>query len=49
MPTYVAFLQAINLGGYQDGMVDPLGAAKLLGVGTNRNLNVVTTIAAKWC
>ena len=35
--------------GYQDGMVDPLGAAKLLGVGTNRNLNVVTTIAAKWC
>ena len=35
--------------GYQDGTVDPLGAAKLLGVATNRNLNVVTTLAAKWC
>lgn len=35
--------------GYQDGVVDPLGATKLLGIGTNRNLTVVTTIAAKWC
>lgn len=35
--------------GYQDGVVDPLGAAKLLGVATNRNLNVVTTLAQKWC
>ncbi len=35
--------------GYQDGTVDPLGAAKLLGVATNRNLNVITTLAAKWC
>jgi uncharacterized protein (DUF1697 family) len=34
---------------YQAGSVDPLGAAKLLGVATNRNLNVVTTLAAKWC
>lgn len=35
--------------GYQDGDVDPLRAAKLLGGGTNRNLNVITTLAAKWC
>jgi len=35
--------------GYQAGTVDPLGAAKLLGVATNRNLNVITAIAAKWC
>ncbi|MEV4686938.1 DUF1697 domain-containing protein [Microbacterium sp. LWH3-1.2] len=35
--------------GYQAGNVDPLGAAKLLGVATNRNLNVITTLAAKWC
>lgn len=35
--------------GYQNGRVDPLGAAKLLGVGTNRNLTVVTALAAKWC
>jgi len=35
--------------GYQDGAVDPLGAAKLLGVATNRNLNVITAITAKWC
>lgn len=35
--------------GYQDGDVDPLRAAKLLGVGTNRNLNVITTLAGKWC
>lgn len=35
--------------GYQAGGVDPLGAAKLLGVGTNRNRNVITAIAAKWC
>lgn len=35
--------------GYEAGNVDPLGAAKLLGVATNRNLTVVTAIAAKWC
>lgn len=35
--------------GYQGGQVDPLGAAPLLGVATNRNVNVVTAIAAKWC
>ncbi|WP_426323135.1 DUF1697 domain-containing protein [Microbacterium sp. E-13] len=35
--------------GYQAGSVDPLGAAKLLGVATNRNLAVVTAIADKWC
>lgn len=34
--------------GYQPGAVDPLGAAKLLGVATNRNLNQITAIAAKW-
>ena len=34
---------------YQAGSVDPLGAAKLLGVATNRNLNVVSTLASKWC
>lgn len=35
--------------GYQDGVVDPLNAAKLLGIATNRNANVITTLAAKWC
>jgi hypothetical protein len=35
--------------GYRDGTVDPLGAAKLLGVATNRNLGVVTTLAERWC
>lgn len=35
--------------GYEAGTVDPLGAAKLLGVATNRNLNVVRTLAQKWC
>ncbi len=35
--------------GYEAGSVDPLRAAKLLGVATNRNLNVVTTLARKWC
>ncbi|KAA9089410.1 DUF1697 domain-containing protein [Microbacterium radiodurans] len=35
--------------GYQDGVVDPLGAARLLGVATNRNLTVVRTLAEKWC
>ena len=35
--------------GYQAGQVDPLRAAKLLGVTTNRNANVVRTLAAKWC
>lgn len=35
--------------GYMDGQVDPLRAAKLLGVGTNRNVNVIRALAAKWC
>lgn len=35
--------------GYEDGVVDPLGAAKLLGVATTRNLNVVAALAQKWC
>lgn len=35
--------------GYQAGQVDPLGAAKLLGVSTSRNAVVVSTLAAKWC
>ncbi len=35
--------------GYQQGKVDPLNAAKLLGAATNRNVNVVRTLAAKWC
>ncbi|MBZ4487393.1 DUF1697 domain-containing protein [Microbacterium sp. cx-55] len=35
--------------GYADGTVDPLRAAKLLGVATNRNLNVVSGLAERWC
>lgn len=35
--------------GYQAGQVDPLNAAKLLGVATSRNANVVAAIAEKWC
>ena len=35
--------------GYRDGVVDPLGAAKLLGDATNRNLAVLTTLAERWC
>lgn len=35
--------------GYQDGTVDPLRATKLLGVATNRNLSVVTSLAERWC
>lgn len=35
--------------GYQAGSVDPLGAGKLLGVATNRNANVIMTLAEKWC
>jgi uncharacterized protein (DUF1697 family) len=35
--------------GYQDGTVDPLRAAKHLGIATNRNLAVVTTLAERWC
>ncbi|TQJ30546.1 DUF1697 domain-containing protein [Microbacterium sp. SLBN-146] len=35
--------------GYQDGVVDPLRAAKLLGVATNRNATVIAALAAKWC
>ncbi len=36
--------------GYKAGSVDPWGVEKALGVvATNRNLNVVTTLAQKWC
>jgi uncharacterized protein (DUF1697 family) len=35
--------------GYEDGTVDPLRAAKLLGVATNRNLSVVSGLAERWC
>jgi uncharacterized protein (DUF1697 family) len=36
--------------GYQAGNVDPWGVEKALGVvATNRNLNVVTALADRWC
>ncbi|WP_109209797.1 MULTISPECIES: DUF1697 domain-containing protein [Microbacterium] len=35
--------------GYQAGSVDPLNAARLLGVATNRNRTVIAAIADKWC
>lgn len=35
--------------GYQAGSVDPLGAAKLLGIATNRNVNVINALAERWC
>jgi uncharacterized protein (DUF1697 family) len=35
--------------GYVNGSVDPFKVEKLLGVATNRNFNVVTTLARKWC
>lgn len=36
--------------GYQAGKVDPWGVEKTLGVvATNRNYNVVTTLARRWC
>ncbi len=36
--------------GYRAGNVDPWGVEKALGVvATNRNFNVVTTLARKWC
>lgn len=35
--------------GYQPGTVDPFRIEKLLGVATNRNANVITTLAQKWC
>lgn len=35
--------------GYEAGGVDPLRVEKLLGVATNRNYNVITTLARKWC
>ena len=33
---------------YEDGVVDPLGAAKHLGVGTNRNATVIAKLASLW-
>lgn len=35
--------------GHRPGVVDPLGAAKLLGPATSRNAGVIRAIAAKWC
>ncbi|UUZ60098.1 DUF1697 domain-containing protein [Nocardioides sp. B-3] len=35
--------------GYEAGGVDPLKVERLIGVATNRNYNVVTTSAKKWC
>lgn len=36
--------------GYEAGTVDPWGVEKVLGiVATNRNVNVVTTVADRWC
>ncbi|NHB83952.1 DUF1697 domain-containing protein [Tessaracoccus sp. HDW20] len=35
--------------GYQDGVVDPLGAARLLEPATNRNAAVIQAIVDKWC
>ncbi|WP_435768782.1 DUF1697 domain-containing protein [Nocardioides sp. SYSU DS0651] len=36
--------------GYQEGGVDPYRVERSLGVvATNRNVNVVTTLARKWC
>lgn len=35
---------------YQQGVVDPWGVEKALGVvATNRNVNVIRTLAQKWC
>ncbi len=34
---------------YQAGGVDPLRVEKLIGIATNRNVNVVTTLVKKWC
>lgn len=42
-------VHALLFPNYEAGVVDPHGVVKLLGDGTNRNLNVVTTIAEKWC
>lgn len=42
-------VHALLFPGYQDGIVDPLGAAKLLGVTTSRAMTVVAALAAKWC
>lgn len=42
-------VHALLTPGYQDGVVDPLGAAKLLGVTTSRAMTVVRALAAKWC
>ncbi|WJL97137.1 DUF1697 domain-containing protein [Microbacterium sp. ET2] len=35
--------------GYEAGQVDPLAAAKLLGIATNRTRTVVTGLAERWC
>lgn len=35
--------------GYDEGSTDPLRVDKHLGLCTNRNLNVIRTLAQKWC
>lgn len=35
--------------GYDEGQTDPLRVEKHLGLCTNRNLNVIRTLAQKWC
>jgi uncharacterized protein (DUF1697 family) len=40
---------ALLMPGYQEGRVDPLNAAKMLGGGTSRNRTVIAAIARKWC
>lgn len=42
-------VHALLRSGYQPGDVDPLRAAKHLGVCTARTYNVVRTVAEKWC
>ncbi|WP_460775543.1 DUF1697 domain-containing protein [Microbacterium sp. GXF7504] len=42
-------VHALLRAGYTPGQVDPLGAARMLGVATNRNLSVVTALAERWC
>lgn len=41
-------VHALLLPGYEAGVVDPLKAAKHLGIATNRNRNVIRTLATKW-
>lgn len=40
---------ALLVPGYQDGVVDPLRAAKHLGVATSRTITVISALAERWC